>query len=73
MQTQFTYIDVGVNIDLTPTVHYDREVTLKMKIEVSSQSGSVTISSVTEPIISQRSIEQVIQLQEGEPAFWPAL
>jgi general secretion pathway protein D len=69
VQTQFTYIDVGVNIDMTPTVHYDREITLKMKIEVSSQSGSVTISSVTEPIISQRSIEQVIQLQEGEPSI----
>jgi general secretion pathway protein D len=69
VQTQFTYIDVGVNIDLTPTVHYDREVTLKMKIEVSSQSGSVTISNVTEPIISQRVIEQVIQLQEGEPSI----
>lgn len=69
VQTQFTYLDVGVNIDMTPTVHYDREVTLKMKIEVSSQNGSVTISGVTEPIISQRVIEQVIQLKEGEPSI----
>ncbi len=29
VQTQFTYLDVGVNIDMTPTVHYDREVTLQ--------------------------------------------
>ncbi len=29
VQTQFTYLDVGVNIDITPTVHYDREVSLK--------------------------------------------
>ena len=69
VQTQFTYLDVGVNIDMTPTVHYDREVTLKMKIEVSSQNGSVTIEGVTEPIISQRVIEQVIQLKEGEPSI----
>ena len=69
VQTQFTYLDVGVNIDLTPTVHYDREVSLKMKIEVSSQNGQVTISGVTEPIISQRVIEQVIQLKEGEPSI----
>ena len=67
--TQFTYIDVGVNIDLTPTVHYNRDVTLKMKIEVSSQSGTVTIETVSEPIISQRVIEQVIQLQDGEPSI----
>jgi general secretion pathway protein D len=69
VQTQFTYLDVGVNIDVTPTVHYDREVTLKLKIEVSAQNGSVTISSVTEPIIAQRVIEQTIQLREGEPSI----
>ena len=37
VQTQFTYLDVGVNIDITPTVHYDREISLKLKIEVSAQ------------------------------------
>jgi general secretion pathway protein D len=69
VQTQFSYLDVGVNIDMTPTVHYDREVTLKMKIEVLSQNGNVTISGVTEPIIVQRSVDQVIQLKEGEPSI----
>ncbi len=69
VQTQFTYIDVGVNIDMTPTVHYDREVTLKMKIEVLSQITTVTISGVTEPVIGQRSSEQVITLQDGEPSL----
>jgi len=69
VQTQFTYLDVGVNIDMTPTVHYDREVTLKMKIEVSTQSNTVVISGVAEPIISQRVSEQVIQLKEGEPSI----
>jgi general secretion pathway protein D len=69
VQTQFTYIDVGVNIEITPTVHLDREVTLKTKVEVSQQNGSVTISSVTEPIIAQRVLEQSIQLKEGEPSI----
>ncbi len=69
VQTQFTYLDIGVNIDMTPTVHYDREVSLKMKIEVSTHNGDQTISGVVEPIISQRVIEQVIQLKEGEPSI----
>lgn len=69
VQTQFQYLDVGVNIDMTPTVHYDREISLKLKIEVSAQNGSVTISGVTEPIISQRVAEQVIQLKDGEPSL----
>jgi general secretion pathway protein D len=66
VQTQFQYIDVGVNIDMKPTIHFNRDVTLKLKIEVSSESGSTTISGVTEPIISQRTVDQVIRLREGE-------
>jgi general secretion pathway protein D len=73
VQTQFTYIDVGVNIDLTPTVHYDREITLKMKIEVSAQQNQVTISGVTEPIIGQNISEQTIQLKDGEPSLLSGL
>jgi general secretion pathway protein D len=69
VQTQFTYLDVGVNIDMTPTVHLDGEVSLKIKVEDLSQTGSVTISSVTEPIIGQRTVEQTIQLKDGEPAL----
>jgi general secretion pathway protein D len=68
VQTQFTYTDVGVNIDMTPTVHYDNEVTLKMKIEVSAQESTVTISGVAEPVISQRTSDQVITLKDGEPS-----
>jgi general secretion pathway protein D len=44
-------------------------VTLKVHIEVSSQTSSVTISGVTEPIISQRIADQVIRLGEGEASI----
>jgi general secretion pathway protein D len=73
VQTQFTYLDVGVNIDMTPTVHYDGEVSLKLKVEVSAENGTSTISGVTEPIISQRVADQVIQLKDGEPALLAGL
>jgi general secretion pathway protein D len=66
VNTQFQYIDVGVNIEMTPTIHYDHDVTLKIKIEDSSESGATTISGVTEPIIAQKTSEQVIRLREGE-------
>ncbi len=69
VNTQFSYIDVGVNIDITPTVHQDREITLKMKLEVSSQLAPVNISGVNEPVIAQRVVEQTIQLKEGEPSI----
>jgi len=73
VQTQFQYLDVGVNIDITPTVHFDRQISLKVKVEVSTQSGSTTISGVTEPIISQRVVEQEVQLREGEPSILAGL
>ena len=73
VQTQFTYLDVGVNIDMTPTVHFDREVSLKLIVEISAQNGSQTISGVTEPIISQRKAEQTIQLKDGEPSILAGL
>jgi len=69
VQTQFQYIDIGVNIDLTPTVHQNHEISLKMRIEVSTHQSDVTISGVVEPIIGQRISEQVIQLKEGEPSI----
>ncbi len=65
-ETQFQYIDVGVNIEMTPTVHYDHDVTLKLAIEVSSENGSSTIEGVTEPIIAQKKTDQTIRLHEGE-------
>ncbi len=68
-QTQFQYQDVGVNIEMTPSVHYDHDVTLMIKIEVSAVSGQSTISGVTEPIISQRVVDQVIRLREGEASI----
>jgi general secretion pathway protein D len=66
VNTQFTYIDVGVQIEMTPTVHFDHDVTLKLKIEDSSEASQVTISGVTEPIIANKSSEQTIRLREGE-------
>jgi general secretion pathway protein D len=69
VNTQFQYQDVGVNIEMTPNIHYDHDVTLKIKIEVSSESGTETISGVTEPIISQRVVDQTIRLREGEASI----
>src|SRR5882757_3006885 len=73
VQTQFQYIDVGVNVDMTPTIHDDRDVTMKLSVEVSSQSGTSTIDSVAEPIISQEKAEQVVRLKDGEVSILAGL
>jgi len=66
VNTQFQYIDVGVNVDVTPHVHPNRDISLKLSIEVSSVTGTSTIGGIQQPIISQRKIEQEIRLKEGE-------
>jgi len=66
VNTQFQYQDVGVNIDLTPRVHPNHEVSLKVKVEVSSVTGQSTIGGIQQPIISQRKIDHEIRLKEGE-------
>jgi general secretion pathway protein D len=69
VSTQFSYIDVGVNVEMQPTIHYDDDVTLKLKIEVSAENGTTNFGisgGLSEPILTQRVVEQTIQLKEGE-------
>ena len=66
VNTQFQYIDVGVNIEVTPRVHPDGEVSMKLVVEVSSITGTSNIGGISQPVISQRKIEHDIRLKEGE-------
>ena len=66
VNTQFQYIDVGVNIDVTPRVHPDGEVSMKLAIDVSQLAGTSNIGGIQQPIISQRKIEHDIRLKDGE-------
>jgi general secretion pathway protein D len=66
VNTQFQYLDVGVNIDITPHIHSDHEVTLKMVLEVSTVTGSINIGGINQPKIGQRHIEHETRLKDGE-------
>jgi general secretion pathway protein D len=66
VNTQFQYLDVGVNIEITPHVHQGGEVTLKLVMEISSVTGQASIGGISQPIIGQRKIEHEIRLKDGE-------
>jgi general secretion pathway protein D len=66
VNTQFTYLDVGVEVEITPTVHFNGDVTLKTKIVTSEEQSPVMIGGISEPVISQRTSEQTVRLREGE-------
>jgi general secretion pathway protein D len=61
--TSFEYRNIGVNIDITPRMHHDDEVSLALKIAVSSISGSGFGGL---PTFGNREINTVIRLKDGE-------
>jgi len=66
VNTQFQYLDVGVNIDITPRVHAGREISLKLSLDVSAVTSYVSIGGISQPVIGQRKIEHEIRLKDGE-------
>jgi len=66
VNTQFQYIDVGVNIDITPRVHAGREISMKLVLDVSAVTSYVSIGGISQPVIGQRKIEHEIRLKDGE-------
>jgi general secretion pathway protein D len=66
VNTQITYLDVGVEVEITRTVHFNGDVTLKTKIVTSEEQSPVMIGGISEPVISQRTSEQTVRLREGE-------
>ena len=61
--TSFIYRDVGVNIEITPFIHHDDEVSLELLIEVVTVSG-VGYNDI--PTFGERSITTTIRLRNGE-------
>jgi general secretion pathway protein D len=61
--TSFNYENIGVNIDITPRTHHDDEVSLALKISVSSISGTGYGGL---PTFGNREITTTIRLKDGE-------
>jgi general secretion pathway protein D len=62
----FQYLDVGVNVDITPKVHGTDEVTLHIELTISSLKDRIDIGGISQPETSNRSVIHDIRLKEGE-------
>jgi general secretion pathway protein D len=60
--TSFEYKNVGVNIDITPRVHHDGDVTLVLKLEISSLGPLFQ----NNPTFRSRTVNTTIRLRDGE-------
>jgi general secretion pathway protein D len=61
--TSYVYENIGVNIDITPRTHHDDEVTLGLKVSLSSISGTGYAGL---PTFGNREISTTIRLKDGE-------
>jgi len=71
--TSFNYENIGVNIDITPRTHHNDDVSLAMKVEVSSISGQGTGATAGLPTFGNRSINTVLRLRDGETNVFAGL
>jgi general secretion pathway protein D len=61
--TSFEYKNVGVNIDIKPRVHHDADVTLELKLDISSV-GAPGYQNL--PTFNTRTVNSTIRLRDGE-------
>jgi general secretion pathway protein D len=73
VNTQFTFIDVGVNVDLTPQVHDNNEVSMHVEIEISSVISTVNLGGIDQPVISQEKVIHDIRMKDGEVSLLAGL
>ncbi len=57
------YLDLGVKIKATPTLHSNDEVTLQLEFEIRALTGS-NVNGI--PIISNRTLSQTVRVKENE-------
>jgi general secretion pathway protein D len=62
----FQFIDVGVNVDLTPKIHGPDEVSLHIELEISNVKERIEIGGISQPVIGQRKVVHDIRIREGE-------
>lgn len=60
--TSYQYRSVGVEIKITPYIHQNREVTLKIKLKLDFITGYKNDF----PTLGKRELESIIRLKEGE-------
>ncbi len=72
--TSFQYQDIGIKIEVEPRVHHNREVTLKLTVEVSQLGDTVPVGPNQEAVtIGTRTITSVIRLRSGETSLLAGL
>ncbi len=68
--TSFNYQEVGIKIEVEPRVHHNGDISLKLKLEVSSIVDNKT---GFQPVIGKRTVETVLRVKNGESVMMAGL
>lgn len=66
VSTQFQFADVGVNVDITPKIHGDSEISMHVEIEISAVRDRIDVGGLSQPVIGQRKVTEDIRVRDGE-------
>jgi len=64
--TSFSYRPVGVNVEITPRVTYEGDITLELLIENSSLGDGLTVAGQSLPSFNSRKVQTRLRLRDGE-------
>ncbi|HEY1808252.1 MAG TPA: hypothetical protein VGG42_06800 [Acidobacteriaceae bacterium] len=67
MNTQFQYIDLGVNLDVRNVTEYSDKLGFRLKAEISSVARQTEIAGIGEPVIRQNSWDSTLTVPVGKP------
>jgi len=60
------FVDLGLKVTVTPRLHPDNSVTLKMKVEIKGL-GTQDVNGI--PVLTNRSFEQTARVVDGQPTL----
>src|SRR6185295_16307847 len=66
VNTQFTFLDVGVNVDIVPKVHGPNEVSLHVEVDISNVKERINLGGIESPVVGQSKIINDVRLKQGE-------
>lgn len=66
VNTQFTYLDVGVNMEVLPRVHENNEISMHIDLDISQVDNYQNLGGISEPEIGQNKETADVRLRDGE-------
>lgn len=66
VNTQFQFLDVGVNVEITPNIHGSDEVSMHIDMDISTVDSHVNLGGIDQPVIGQKKAVFEVRLKEGQ-------